>query len=258
MSKTDTDRAKGCAEVENLDAAGSVLLICEHASPYIPEHFQQLGLAEAHLESHAAWDPGALAVARRMSKRLDATLISAGVSRLVQDCNRPPEAADAMPVRSEVVEIPGNVDLSEAERAERTAAYYTPFHDLIATRLSAMDAPVIITVHSFTPVFAGVAREVEIGILHDTDARLADVLLDHLPQHTTLNVQRNVPYGPEDGVTHTLKKHALEAGYLNVMLEVRNDLIASPATQLAIGDMLSCTILSALPALQSEVARCTA
>jgi predicted N-formylglutamate amidohydrolase len=88
-----------------------------------------------------------------------------------------------------------------------------------------------VTVHSFTPIYHGQLRSVEIGILHDSDARLADALLQTAVVHTDANVQRNEPYGPEDGVTHTLKEHAVKDGYFNVMLEIRNDLIETAEQQ---------------------------
>src|SRR4051794_1460937 len=81
---------------DNPDARGEVLIVCEHASRRLPARYGNLGLSEEALASHLAWDPGALEVARRMPKGLSATLIHQRFSRLVYDCNRPPEAPDAM------------------------------------------------------------------------------------------------------------------------------------------------------------------
>ena len=97
--------------------------------------------------------------------------------------------------------------------------------------------PVVITIHSFTPVYFGKPREVEIGILHDTDSRLADAMLTGA-EGASLTVNRNDPYGPEDGVTHTLRLHALPDGLLNVMIEIRNDLITNEGEQAAIAGFL--------------------
>ena len=88
--------------IENAAAKGDVLLVCEHASATIPQKFGTLGLLPEVLSSHAAWDPGALAVARLLSEKLDATLVYQRFSRLVYDCNRPPESPSAMPVKSEI------------------------------------------------------------------------------------------------------------------------------------------------------------
>lgn len=214
---------------------GRVLLICEHASRRLPQRAGDLGLSAEALNSHIAWDPGALAVAELMADALDSTLISQRFSRLVYDCNRPPESPSAMPEVSEIYEIPGNRDLSPAERFARTAAFYVPFHDRIASEIAARRergvAPVVVTIHSFTPVYMGKSREVEIGILHDEDRRLADAMLACTDGNVSYRVERNEPYGPADGVTHSLRLHALPFGLLNVMIEIRNDLIADAAGQ---------------------------
>ncbi|MFN6983321.1 MAG: N-formylglutamate amidohydrolase, partial [Rhizobium oryzihabitans] len=97
---------------------------------------------------------------------------------------------------------------------------------------------VVVTIHSFTPVYHGKFREVQIGILHDTDSRLADAMLSDA-EGSALTVRRNDPYGPEDGVTHTLRLHALSDGLLNVMIEIRNDLVANEQDQSAIAGFLN-------------------
>jgi predicted N-formylglutamate amidohydrolase len=92
----------------------------------------------------------------------------------------------------------------------------------------------LVTIHSFTRVFNGVSRDVELGILCDSDERLADEMLARAPGLTDMLTAKNDPYGPADGVTHTLKEHALGNGLLNVMIEVRNDLIATHEDQQAV------------------------
>lgn len=219
----------------NVHGSSDVLLICEHASRKLPASLGTLGLSKEALNAHIAWDPGALDVARRMSSRLDAEMIFQNFSRLAYDCNRPPEAADAMPAKSEIFEIPGNAALSAGARAARTAGIYEPFRSAISTvirdRKASGRKTVLVTVHSFTPVYKGVVRDVEIGILHDADSRLADQMLDHARRERQFETRRNEPYGPIDGVTHTLKEHGLANGLLNVMIEIRNDLIKDEAGQ---------------------------
>ncbi|MFC6490697.1 N-formylglutamate amidohydrolase, partial [Nitratireductor sp. GCM10026969] len=95
-------------ETINAEGAGTVVLSCEHAANFIPPEFADLGLAREVLESHIAWDPGASAVARHLSRHLDAPLVAQRVSRLVYDCNRPPDAEAATPARSEAYAVPGN------------------------------------------------------------------------------------------------------------------------------------------------------
>ncbi len=237
--------------VDVINPVGShdVVLVCEHASPFIPANFNNLGLDPEAARSHIAWDPGALDTAKAMSQSLDAVLVAGCVSRLVYDCNRPPEAASAIPAVSEVYEIPGNQCLSDEARRARTEIFYRPFEKAVRQALSERkSAPVLVTVHSFTPIFHGEKRDVEIGILHDDDARLADALLNVACGY---EVRRNEPYGPADGVTHTLKRQGMRRDLLNVMIEVRSDLISTPENCQAMGETLTRWIGQALETVQS-------
>ena len=227
-----------------------VLLVCEHAGRLIPEAFGTLGLVSADFQRHIAWDIGAEGVARRLSALLDATLVLQPYSRLLYDCNRPPEAADAIPLTSEGTPIPGNEGLTRQQRDERVERFYRPFHAAIERTIEERSSreldTVLVTIHSFTPVYHGVERHLHIGILHDTDSRLADLLLRIMGSEEDIVVRRNEPYGPEDGVTHTLRLHALPRGLLNVMIEIRNDLIAEEARQEAWAHRLAGSLTEAL------------
>ncbi len=219
------------ADIVNPDGAGTVVLICEHASNAIPTALNRLGLDDRDLDSHAAWDPGALGVARHLSRALDAPLIAGRLSRLVYDCNRAPESPSAMPAISERFDIPGNAGLDAAARAARVANVYRPFcaavSQVLDSRAAARMTTAIVTIHSFTPVFHGLRRDVEIGILHDSDTRLADAMLAQTHRLPGRDIRRNAPYGPEDDVTHSLRLHGEARGLPNVMIEIRNDLLAT-------------------------------
>jgi len=234
----------------NVHGSSDILLICEHASRKLPASLGTLGLSAEALAAHIAWDPGALDVARRISSLLDAALVFQNFSRLAYDCNRPPEATDAMPAKSEVFEISGNAGLSAGARAARIDCIYEPFRSAIATTIRNRKASgrqtVLVTVHSFTPVYKGVVRDVEVGILHDVDRRLADQMLDHAGRKRRFETRRNEPYGPADGVTHTLKEHGLANGLLNVMIEIRNDLIKNEAGQEVMAGFLAGLIRESL------------
>lgn len=250
MSAFDSIHSDFAPGVVNPGGQSPVLLVCEHASNAMPRSFCGLGLGAEALRSHIAWDPGALDTATHMAGLLDAALIHSRVSRLIYDCNRPPEAPDAMPPESEATVVPGNADLSEAERATRTDAYYRPFEALLSDTLDQRGgAAVLVTIHSFTPVYHGAPRAVEIGILHDTDARLADAMLDAASGY---HVERNAPYGPEHGVTHTLRRHALPRGLLNVMIEVRNDLLTTPQDCADMAETLAGWVTKGLDSLSGK------
>lgn len=240
--------------VVNPHGASQVLLVCEHASNHVPPELFGLGASAETLASHAAWDPGAIEVAEAMSQELDATLVAAQVSRLVYDCNRPPDAASAMIARSEAHRIPGNESLDAQARQARIDLVYKPFHATVSDTIEARAGrpTVLVTIHSFTRVFNGVARDVELGILCDSDERLADAMLARAPGMTGMLSAKNDPYGPADGVTHTLKEYGLSNGLLNVMIEVRNDLIATPDDQRKVAQMLCALVTDSLAAVRGQ------
>lgn len=231
------------ASIDNERGRAPLLLVCDHASNSIPERFGGLGLSPEALADHVAWDIGALALARRLASALDAALISAPVSRLVIDPNRAHDAPDLIPAAAEGAPVPGNIGpgnlaLADSERAARIRDYHDPFHDAIASRLAAQPGiTALVSVHSFTPALHGKARPWHAGILHRADARLADVMLAELSRDVSLNIGRNQPYAPEQGVFYTMDRHAGDrhagdrhaGGRATVMIEVRNDLLRDEA-----------------------------
>jgi len=256
LAKKDCPSHDDVVEVINPSGKGGFLLVCEHASNFIPPEYENLGLGSDGLQSHVAWDPGALAVAEEISTQLDAPLVAQRISRLVYDCNRPPESQSAIPAMSEIFEIPGNSDLSQSQRQARVDQYYLPFQQTLASRIdrhiTQVMPPVLITIHTFTPVYNGVERNLDIGILHDSDNRFADVLLLSLKQETQFRIARNEPYGPADGVTHTLVQHALPRGLMNVMIEIRNDIVDTPQSQTKMGELLARHLTEVLAGLTAN------
>ena len=240
-------------ELINPEGARPVLLLCEHASSHIPAEYAGLGLAPEHRESHAVWDPGSRSLGLALSKALDAPFLAGKISRLVYDCNRPPEAPGAMPEKSELIDVPGNRDLTRKQRSDRTQSVYLPFCQAVDVMLERMGGgAALVTVHSFTPVYFGKPRSVEIGILHDSDRRLADAMLGRVGQLRGRVVARNEPYGPEDEVTHSLRRHALPRRLANVMIEIRNDLLKTDEQIAAISAELVSLLAPALDALAPQ------
>lgn len=218
-----------------------VLVVCEHASRHIPAEYGQLGLAEEAINSHIAWDPGALPVAKQMAKMLGACLVSGTMSRLIYDCNRPPDAPSAIPIRSEAFDIPGNVGLTEAERAARIAQVYAPFSKALSNEIARHrdSLRLMVTIHSFTPVFDGITRDVEIGLVHGQDAGFAQAMMAMKPRNGRYCIRLNEPYAAIDGVAHTLDHQGAANRLANVMVEVRNDLIATETDQRAMAAFLT-------------------
>jgi predicted N-formylglutamate amidohydrolase len=208
------------------------VLICEHASNIIPKKLGTLGLANVDLQRHIAWDIGAEPTARILAKLLDAPLIIQTYSRLVYDCNRAPEQEGAMPELSETTAVPGNKNLSAEHKLARITEIYRPFHTMISTfldkRAAANKRAIPVSIHSFTKTYKGKDRAVELGLLFDRDASLANFLVKSF---AGFNTQLNEPYGPKDGVMHLMNVHAAPRGLQHLMIEIRNDLIATERGQ---------------------------
>lgn len=236
----------------NPDGASEVVLICEHASNHMPAEYQGLGLEEPDLTRHIAWDIGAEDVARRLSARLDAPLFVAHYSRLLIDLNRPHAAMSAFPELSESTVIPGNVALDMAERTRRIARIFTPFHARIAGVLNQRQATgrptLLISIHSFTPVYKGVTRPWHIGILYGEAARAGETMVAQLAADPALCVGTNEPYQIETDSDYAIPVHGDQRGIPALLVELRNDLIATSAGAEEWADRLAAVI----PALASE------
>lgn len=218
--------------VERPTGASPFILLCEHAGNRLPRKLGDLGLAATDLERHIAWDIGAAAVAEGLSARLDATLITQTYSRLAIDCNRLPEAHDAIPLISEVTDIPGNRDLSADEIEARLRDIHRPYQACIAEHLDARETSILVDIHSFTPVFKGVARPWHMGLLYGADQRrLADILFDLIAEDGGVTVGDNQPYAVDFRNDYTIPIHGVGRGIDNIEIEIRQDLITSEAGQ---------------------------
>jgi len=223
--------------VLRLTGASEFFLTGDHAGRAIPRQLGNLGLPASELDRHIAWDIGIAGVTEQLAQALDATAVLQAYSRLVIDCNRHPGWASSIPSISELTAIPGNETIRPAEREARRRAIFLPYHQQIAELLErrnmAGQRTVLVAMHSFTPVFKGEPRQVEIGILYNRDTRLAHVLLDLLRRDGGLVVGDNQPYAVGDLSDYTVPVHAEPAGLAHVEIEIRQDLIADPAGQTA-------------------------
>jgi predicted N-formylglutamate amidohydrolase len=212
----------------NPEGTSPFVLVCDHASNRIPEPYRGLGLSGIERLRHIAWDPGALAVSLRLAERLDAPLVHSTVSRLVIDCNRAHAAPDLIPAISETTAIPGNQGLSAEERARRRALFHDPFHAaieaLLNRRAAAGRETILVAMHSFTPVYKGVARPWPIGFIHGIEADYTRGVFEALKAaEPALNIGWNLPYAALNGVTYTLEHHGDGRGLKSTMIEIRHD-----------------------------------
>jgi predicted N-formylglutamate amidohydrolase len=218
------------------EAGGSpFFLVCEHAGRRLPRALGGLGLPPEALATHIAWDIGAGALAVMLSAVLDATLVVQHYSRLVIDCNRPPLSAESIPEKSEQTIIRGNMGLSEAQKHERVAGFFTPFHDrisaLLAGRRRAGRPTVLVSLHSFSPVYDGFRRPWHAGAQYNRHPDFSNRINALLGQDENLCVGDNQPYPVNNATHYTIPVHGEKGGFVHTMIEIRNDQLGDEAGQ---------------------------
>ena len=212
-----------------------VLLLCDHASNALPARYGRLGLPESQFDRHIAYDIGARRATEAMAEALGAPALFTTYSRLLIDPNRGEDDPTLVMRLSDGAIVPGNARVDEAEIEHRRATFFRPYHAAVAETLRAMAAtgtiPAIVSMHSFTPLWKDVPRPWHVGLLWDNDPRLAAPLFEALSAEPDLQpaadlVGDNEPY---DGALpgDTIDTHATRNGYANVLIEVRQDLMAS-------------------------------
>ncbi len=217
--------------VETIEGSleSGILILCDHASNAVPPDLGDLGLPETEFQRHIAYDIGAAAVTRSLARRLGAPAILTRFSRLIIDPNRGRDDPTLVMRLSDGAVVPGNAGADEAEIQRRIERFYDPYDAAISgaihRAMAAGHPPVIVTVHSFTPIWRGWPRPWHVGILWDADDRFARPLLEGLSAEEGLVVGDNEPY---DGALagDTVDRHATIRGLANALIEIRQDLIA--------------------------------
>lgn len=212
----------------NTQADSPFLLICEHASNFIPEEYDNLGLSKEDLQKHIAWDIGAGEVTRYLSDFLKAPAILAEISRLVIDVNRPLDHPTLIVREGEGKTVPGNQNLGKEEINRRIREIYAPFHNEIAEeidrRLKKRQIPMTIDIHSFTSKFFNIKRPWHIGFLWAQDKRATAHIMSYF-KNKGYCVGDNQPYDARQVHGTTVNRHCDTQRLPNVLIEIRHDLI---------------------------------
>ncbi|GAA3848695.1 N-formylglutamate amidohydrolase [[Pseudomonas] carboxydohydrogena] len=228
---------------DNPESSSPFLLTCDHYGKRIPERLRQLGLNASDLERHIACDIGIAGVATRLAQAIGAHLIAQRYSRLVIDCNRPFESPGSIPLISEATHIPGNDGLDFDDVAARRREIFTPYHARIAQvldqRAEKKQPTILLSLHSFTPVYAGVARPWHVGTLYQNGHGLPPLLLKLLRAEGHFIVGDNEPYAVSDATDYTIPVHGERRKLINSGLEIRQDLIAEEAGQIEWAERLT-------------------
>jgi len=218
---------------ENGGGDSRFLLTADHAGRLIPQCLGTLGLDERDLMRHIAWDIGIAGVTTALAAKLGSVAVFQNYSRLVIDCNRQPSVASAFPEVSEATQIPGNLNLSAAEKALRREALFDPYHREIAAHVAARrgDGVIYVAMHSFTPVYLGVRRAMDVAVLYHRAPRFSKALAALLRLEGDLVVAENEPYRVTDETDYGVPVHAEANGLDYAEIEIRQDLIETGAGQ---------------------------
>ena len=203
----------------------NLLLIADHASNYIPKKYNNLGVSKKEILTHKAYDPGVKDLALKLSNKLNSYLILGNYSRLLIDFNRDLNDPTLISAISDRKLIIGNKNITKQERINRINNMYRPYHEKIKKKILEKKINVIVSLHSFNPIFKGKKRKLKYGILSNQDRRLSDLLLIELKKNKNL-VGDNEPY-KGSLIGDTLYKHALKRGLNHSLIEIRNDLLSN-------------------------------
>ena len=218
------------------DRPGRWLVTCDHASNRVPDWVAggSLGIADADMARHIAWDVGAAGLTMALAEALDSPAILSDFSRLVIDPNRGEDDPTLVMRLYDGTIIPANRHIDDAGIEERLERLYRPYHAAYAELAARRPDTVILAIHSFTPCLKGrPPRPWHVGVLHShLDTRMSNALITRLQKESDLCVGDNEPYGghlPGDAID----RHALMTGRHNTLIELRNDLIATGHEQRA-------------------------
>jgi predicted N-formylglutamate amidohydrolase len=220
----------GFEAIAALPSGAPILFVCDHASNAVPSECGTLGLEEGAFAAHIASDIGAATVTRALAQAYGTGAVLARWSRLLIDLNRGADDPTLVMKLSDGRIIPGNRNADDAEIAHRLEIFFRPYHNAIAARIAAMReagiVPTVISMHSFTPVWKGFKRPWQVGVLWDKDGRLANPLMAALARAGFI-VGDNEPYkGELEG--DCMWEHGTGNGLPHVLIEIRQDLIATP------------------------------
>jgi predicted N-formylglutamate amidohydrolase len=233
---------------ERIRGAGPLLFLCDHAGNRLPPGYGTMGLAPSLFETHIAYDIGAAHVTRALAGAFSAPAILGVFSRLLIDLNRGPDDPTLVMQLSDGSIIPGNRGITAEEVSRRIADFHAPYHHTIASEIAGA-APVLVSLHSFTPAWKGAKRKWEIGILWDQDGRLAHPLMARLAE-AGFTVGDNEPYsGALEG--DTLNRHGTHAGLPHVLIEMRQDLVDNQDSARALAARLKPILSAALADLKA-------
>jgi predicted N-formylglutamate amidohydrolase len=200
-----------------------ILIIVDHASNFIPHKYKNLGLSKGLLKSHIAYDIDIRESAYILSQYLKSHLICGEYSRLMIDLNRGLKDPTLITTISDKKIIPGNIKIDPEDKKFRINKIYRKYHSHIKSTICKNDIKLIVSLHSFNPIYKNKKRNIEIGILSNNDKRYSSKLIHNLKMKNYILGDNEPYYGDLRG--DSLNRHGLKNNLLHVLIELRNDLI---------------------------------
>lgn len=213
---------------ERLDGASPLVISCEHASNRIPAPLRTGPGDAPWLQTHWAWDIGARSFSLELARQVNGSALLARFSRLVCDANRAPEDRDLIRAVVEGHPLAFNRRLPPAEVERRLSTYHHPYHQeldrLVAQTTARQGQAVLLSVHSFTPVWGLDLRAVELGVLFDDHEEEARALARGF-RRLGFDAALNEPYSGRAGLIYAAARHGRAHGVLHLELEINQAMI---------------------------------
>lgn len=210
------------------DPAAELLFTCEHASNRLPERWRWPAEDERLVEDHWAYDLGAADLTRELAAAANADAVLSRFTRLLADPNRPESSDTLFRRNADQAPVLLNQRLDAHDRRHRLESYYRPYHAAVDAVVASSAANILFAVHTFTPVYEGRRRELEVGVLFDDEQSLAEGLLGGLTA-AGLSAAANEPYSGREGLIYAVDRHAKTHGRRALEIEVRQDLATDPS-----------------------------
>lgn len=203
---------------------GCIVYTCEHASNRVPAPLHPTPSDRALLRTHWGYDIGSAWLTRRLAHGDVAVLSRA--SRLVLDANRHPADPTLALSCTHDGPVSFNQSISDSALDARIQRFHVPLHDEISRVMTVARPRLLVSVHTFTPVWQGNLRDLEAGILFDTCDKEAGEIIRAL-RADGWKVEANEPYSGKAGLIYSAARHGNAAGVPYFEIEVRQDLVAT-------------------------------
>ena len=228
------------------------LITCEHASNYLPDGWDWKDGDERLRSMHWAYDLGATEITHELVKELSCVGVLTRFSRLLIDANRSLTQDNLFRTMADGLPVHLNQNMTEEDKRRRIDEYWAPFHGEIDRISEQLQPQFLLSIHSFTPLYEGNPREVQMGVLHDdTNPELADIWCDRLRDLSGMDVRINEPYTGIGGYMYSASVHAERAQCPTIEMEFRQDLLVDPVIRKQLTECMTTMVRETLAQLDS-------